>query len=295
MDKIKFITDSASDIPDEMLAEYQIDMCNIPITVDGEGYYERKSFTTQEFYKLLGAADEIPVTSRVPMDDFLACYQKAWEQGHSHIIHVTLNAGGSGINASAQMARERFYQKTPEARDKIGIHIVDSRTYSFVYGYPVVQGAKMARAGKSAEEILAYIEDYFDRVEIYLGCYSLEYAKRSGRIGAAAAFVGDVLGLRPIISMIDGQTKTVDKVRGDKNLPARLLQLYLDNRAGKEGPVLIVRGELDAPVEELQALLREDLGRDVQDYYAGASIAINTGPKLIAVVCLGKRRPQPSK
>ena len=114
---------------------------------------------------------------------------------------------------------------------KLEIHIVDSGTYSLAYGWPTMQAAKMAKSGKSVEEILLWLEDYFSSVEIYLGCYTLEYAKKSGRISAAAAFVGDVLGLRPIIAMIGGGTKVVDKVRGEKNVAPRLLQAYLDNCA----------------------------------------------------------------
>lgn len=290
MEKIKFIADTASDIPDEDLREYDIDMPSVPIAVDGKGYFERKSFSIQEFYNVLAASREIPTTSRVPIDDYLDCYIKAYRQGYSHIISVTINAGGSSTNASSHMARNLFFEQFPEAKDRMEIHVVDSRTYSVAYGYPVVEAAKMSRQGSSAREILDYLEDFFSRLEIYLGCYTLKYAKRSGRIGAAAAFVGDVLGLRPVISMIDGNTKTIDKVRGDKNLPQRIFTAFQSNYQNKSDPVLIIQGDMAEPVQELAALVQAETGRTPPAYLAGASIIINSGPSVIALACLGKKR-----
>lgn len=289
MQKIKFVTDSASDIPDDLLLEYDIDMMHIPITVDGKEYFERRSFTIHEFYNVLGQSQEIPKTSRVPTEDYVACYAKAYEQGFTGVINVTINAGGSGTYAAANMAAEIFYTENPGAKDKMSISVVDSKTYTMVYGYPLVESAKMARAGKSVEKILEYLYDFFDRVEVYLGCYSLEYAKKSGRIGAASAFVGDVLGLRPIISMIDSQTKIVSRVRGDKQVIPQLIKCYEEN-CDDDSFVMAVCGEIPEYGVELQRILQKKLGRDVPVYNAGAAIVINSGPKMAAVVFLGKKR-----
>jgi len=290
MEKIKLIADTASDIPDEDLRELGIDMPSVPVTVDGKGYWERKSFSILEFYDVLKNARELPSTSRVPVEDYLACYKRAWEQGCTHIISVTINAGGSGTHTSAQMAKKQLFHDHPEAVDQIEIHVVDSRTYSAAYGYYVAEAARMARKGKTAAEILDYLRDTFEHLEVYLACYSLEYARKSGRIGAAAAFVGDVLGLRPIILMAGGQTKTVEKVRGNKTLPEKIYEAYEKNCTNKNAPVIMVRGSLDEPVDELKRIFRQKTGKDLPAYYAGASILINTGPEMLAIVCRGQRR-----
>ena len=73
------------------------------------------------------------------------------------------------------------------------------------------------------------MNDYFRRVEVWFSVCSLKFAKKSGRIGVAASFVGEMLGLRPIISIIDGKMKIVDKVRGDKNIPLKLAQVMNEN------------------------------------------------------------------
>lgn len=290
MQKIKFIADSACDIPDEDLARYQIDMPSVPITIDGTGYFERKSFSIREFYDLLAASSEIPATSRVPAGDYLTLYERAYQKGYTDIINVTINAGGSGTSDSARMAIQLFYEANPEAKDRLHIHMVDSKTYSLGYGYPVVQAAIRAESGAAVPELLAYLYDYFDRLEVYLACYTLDYAKKSGRISAAAAFVGDVLGVRPIISLIDGTTKIVDRVRGEKQIVARLCEIYERQCLDPSDPVLAVSAAVDSYGEELQAQLEQQLGRAVPHYKAGASIVINSGPKMAAICMLGKKR-----
>ena len=290
MEKIKFVTDSASDIPDKALAKYGIEMQHIPIAIDGVEYYERKSFTIEQFYRMLAQATEIPATSRITVETYLACYTRALEEGYTDLINVTLNAGGSGTYECALMARDALYQKTPDAKARMRIHVVDSRAYAICFGHAVMEGAKMARAGKPAARILRYLEEYFAAAEIYIGIYALDFAKKSGRISAASAVVGDILGVRPIISIIDGQTKTVEKIRGDRQMPQKLLNLYRKNCTDKNAPVIIVRGELEQPALELKELMDKETGRDTPIYYAGASIVINAGPKMLALTFKGEPR-----
>lgn len=288
MQKIKVMADSPCDIPPSEQKQYNIDILSVPIAVDGKGYFERKSFTMEQFYDIINAAAEIPVTSRVPIESFYDSYVRAMEEGYTDVICITINAGGSSTNASAHMAREHFYAQQGKCR--LAIHIVDSGTYSLAYGLPAMEAARMAQEGYFVGEILEYLEDFFSRVEIYLGVYSLEFAKKSGRIGAASAFVGDMLGLRPVISMIAGNTKTVDKVRGDKNLAGRIFKAYQDNCADKTAPFAVVCGQDRQYGKELADLLEAETGYRSPIYTAGASIVINAGPRMLAVVHQGKKR-----
>jgi DegV family protein with EDD domain len=154
-----------------------------------------------------------------------------------------------------------------------------------------MEAAARAREGKSAPEILAFLEDCFCRTEIYLGVYSLDFAKRSGRIGAATAFVGDVLGLRPVISMIDGSTKVVDRVRGERNLAPRIFSIYKEQLIKRDSRPLVVCGSEPEWGEQLACLLKEELGAMPPVYRAGAAITINAGPRMVALVARGKTRP----
>ena len=290
MEKIKFIVDTPSDIPDADLKRYNIDMLHVPIAVDGIEYIERQSFGIIDFYEILENAKELPVTSRIPPEEYLAAYTRAYQQGYTTVINVTINAKGSGIYDSACLATTAFFDQFPVARDAFHIHTIDSRTYSLAYGYAVLQAAQMAQQGQPSSAILEYLDDWFSSVVILLGCYSLKYAKRSGRIGAASAVIGDALGIRPIIAMIDGSTKTVQKVRGDLNLVPQMFEQYLATRVDPRDPVLSVGGSETAPIEELAQLLKKELKRDIPMYHIGAAVTINTGPRVIAIACKGKKR-----
>lgn len=290
MSSIKFIVDSSSDIPDQDLTRYNIDMLSVPIAVDGEGYLERVDFTIPEFYEILEKSSEIPVTSRVPQDEYLKAFQRAYAAGYAHVVSVTINAKGSGTYDACRMAADLFFEENPEAKDAMQIHAVDSQTYSMVIGHGVLTAAGMAEDGCGIGEILDYLADYYSRVEVYLASYSLEYAKKSGRLSAASAFVGDVLGLRPVIALIGGKTRIVDKVRGERQLLQKLLESFREHCADPEGPAFIIGGSAEQHSKELQALFEGELGRTLPIYQAGAAIVVNSGPKIAAIVCMGKKR-----
>ncbi len=123
--------------------------------------------------------------------------------------------------------------------------MIDSLCYTYTYGYAVVQAAKQAEEGRSYEEILAYLDDYFSRAETYFSVYNLDFAKKSGRISVAAAFVGDMLGLRPIMSIIDGEIKIIEKVRGTKRWSPNWRRLPKKRRRGEHTPFFAIRAGRD--------------------------------------------------
>ena len=293
MQKIKIVVDSPCDIPDEQLSQYEIEMIGVPICVDGRDYLERTSFSCEEFYPILEAAKALPTTSRISIGSFEEVYNRVWNEGYTDIIVITMNAGGSGINESAQMAANFFFKENSEAVGTLSIHIVDSMTYSLAYGYPIMRAADMAQNGKTAEKILDFLCDILLRMEISLVCYTLEYAKRSGRITAAAALAGDILGLRPTIAMIDGTTKITAKSRGRKKATRNLIDTYRTRRDSSDDYVVIVSGVNDKYGQELKSLLEQELGHEVPHYKVGAAVAINTGPQMVGIGFLGKKRERP--
>jgi len=290
MAKIKLLTDSASDIPDSDLEQYGIELLSIPIAVDGVGYFERKSFSVEEWYPILQNSKEIPVTSKVPERDFLEGYQRAFDEGYTDVIAVTISSTGSGTYDSAVMARDSFYEQNPAAKETFAIHPVDSRNYTIGYGCAVIQAAKMAQEGKAVEEILAYLADWFGCLEIFLGMYTLEYVRKSGRVSGLSAFVGEALGLRPILAMVEGKSTTIDKVRGDKNVVPSIFEAYKKNCADKSAPVAILYGTDKDSAQELADMVEKETGVKAPLYQAGAAVSINSGPRVIALACRGKKR-----
>lgn len=290
MERIKLMTDSACDIPKEQEEQYAIRILPFPVTVGDKGYMERVDFTNEEFYDLILTTPKIPVTSQITAFRFEEEFTAVYEEGYTDLIYVSIHAGGSGTYNNAIMARDSFFEEHPEAADTFRIYIVDSRTYAMAYGYAVVEAARKAAKGIRVKEILAYLEDWFDSVEIYFAPYTLEFVKKSGRVPAAAAFVGELMGLRPIISIIDGQTKVLEKVRGDRAILPALLK-YAKEHSIPHTPYLTLTGMLPQEREKLDAMLKKEFGYEpAGTYQIGAAITINAGPKAVGVVVKGAKR-----
>lgn len=289
--KILLMTDSASDISDADLLEGGIVMLPIPIAIDGRGYLERVDFTTEEFYERLATAKELPVTSHILSITYQQAYLDAFEQGYTDVINTTITSVGSNMFEAAVYGKQQFYKEHPEAEGKINITVLDSGTYSLGYGYPIVEASKMVRAGKSAEEIIAWLDDFFAAVVVVFAAYSLEYAKKSGRIPAAAAFVGDVLGLRPIITIVDGVTTVVEKVRGDKNVVPHIVGQAFARAVDKKAPTAVACGSIPQYGEDLYKTVSKKFGHAPKGrFQLGASITINSGPKAVGMIVRAEKR-----
>lgn len=292
--KIRIMTDSASDIPVSYEKELDIKILSFPVTVDGTSYMERIDFDAHRFYDMLKTSQNLPATSQITPYRFCEEFAKQYKQGYQDLIYISINSKGSSTNSSAYLGKELFYNENPEARDKIQIHIVDSLSYTIAYGHAVVEAAKKVEHGCDVPEILAYLDDWFNSVEIYFAPYTLEYVKKSGRVSCAAAFVGELLGLRPIISIIDGETKIVEKVRGDKAIIPALLK-HAKARRLPQTQYCLVKSTLDSEYETLLSKVTKEFGAKPADIYQlGACITINSGYKVAGIIIKGENRKNKS-
>lgn len=286
-EKIFFITDSACDIPakDEQELE-NLCILPIPVTADGKGYYERESFTPEEFYDLIDSCENIPSTSHIPAIAFQEKYEQAWEKGYTHLVVVTIYSGASAMYQSALMAKNAFLEEHPDA---MRIEVIDSNCYAMGYGYPIIQACHKALEGESFENVVSYIKDYLSRVKIYFSPFTLKYVKKSGRVSCTAAFVGELIGLRPVISAV-GTTNIVEKVRGNAAILTTMVKFFKEQRskAEEKAPYMILVARDTEMSEELAKACENVAGYPpVGVFKIGAAITINTGPQIIGMTFLG--------
>ena len=287
MDKIRLITDSACDIPEEAEKNLDIRILPIPITIGTKGYYERESFTVDEFYDIVEKEETLPATSHILSITYQDEYEKAFAEQFDHVIVVTIYSGASNMNAAAHQAADVFFEEHPEARGKMTIDVIDSKTFSAGYGYPLMEADRKIKEGASYEDVLAYLNDTFSKMEIYFCPFTLKYVKKSGRVSCAAAFVGELLGLRPVISMTGGPSKALSKVRGNAAANAAILEI-VKKRLAKGQPYLVLRAKTTQYPEELAKQLEEAVGYPpVGIFKIGASVTINAGPDVAGVAFWG--------
>ena len=290
MANIRIFADTSTDISFEQARRYGIELFSIPLTVGDKAYQDGVDFTPEEFYKLLNTTSVIPTSSHIPLATTQDAYRKAYEDGCEAVIHLCNSSKTSGMFNTANLAKKFFFEETPEAEGRFRIEPVDTRSFSLAYGIPAIFAAKKRDEGGSVDEILEIIDETVNRVEIYLALYDLKFAKLSGRISAAAAIVGSVIGIKPVMSMIDGETNTIDKVRGEKGVIPRLVQAVKDNMEG-EPFFMAAAGEILSEGSDLQKALEKELKVKSSGFFRlGAAVSINAGPKAIAVYVLGKDR-----
>jgi DegV family protein with EDD domain len=290
MSKIKIITDSCCDLSREIIEELGIKVLPLQITLNGETFRETFDKTTDEFYEMLEKSDEIPKHAAINPTMFEEAYKEAIAEGYTDIITVSLNSLGSVTYNNSILAKDELFENNPELKDKIRIFNLDSKCYTVFYGYPIMESVKKINKGATAEDIVAYLEDWFNVCAVYVVPYSLKYAKKSGRISAAAAFAGELLGLKPIIEFADGKTTTLEKIRGEKNIVPKLIEC-IDKHMTPQTPYLLIYGKDDTLAKEVEKEMIKKTGRKAEMYAKiGCAVASNIGPDLVAVLVRRKNK-----
>ena len=290
MSKIMIMTDSCCDLSKETIEELGIKVLPFELSIGGETFREIFDKSTQEVYELMDKTDEIPKHSQMSPVTFEETYKELYEQGYTDIICVSINSNGSGTFNNAVMAKNDFFENNPDANGKMRIFNLDSKCYTIFYGYPIIESVKKIRKGAEAEEIVAYLEDWFNVCGIYAVPYNLKYARKSGRISAAKAFAGELLGLKPVILFADGTTETVDKIRGEKNIVPKLADIAEKNMT-PQTPYIMIHGKDNTLAKEIEKELIKRTGRKAEMYASiGAVVSANIGPNIVAVLVRRKNK-----
>lgn len=284
MSKIMIVTDSCCDLSKETIEELGITVLPFTLTMGGETFREIFDKSTQEVYDLMASSDEIPKHSQISPLTFEETYKKLYDEGYTDVISVSINSQGSGTYNNSIIGKDDFFENNPEANGKMRIFNIDSKSYTVLYGYPIMEAVKKIRKGASVEEIVAYFDDWFKVSAIYAVPYNLKYARKSGRISAAKAFAGELLGLKPIIEFADGETNTVDKIRGEKNIVPKLVEC-VEKRMTPQTPYIMLHGRDDKLAKEIEKELIKRTGRKAETYQSiGAVVSANIGPDIVAVL-----------
>ena len=213
-ENVRIITDSGCDISPESEKEWENLLVVMPFTVNinGKDYLDRIDIQPDEFYKILKENQEIPKHSQITQMQFEEKYRELYEQGVREIIVDVINAAGSQTFNQAKIAANAVKEDLPDLKN----YTVDSQNYSLAYGYPVLEACRKLSEGQTVESVVDYLEDWAKHSMATIVGFDLRHMKKSGRITAAASFLGELMGLKPIIMLHDSVTEVVKKARGEK-------------------------------------------------------------------------------
>ncbi|AIS52576.1 DegV domain-containing protein [Thermoanaerobacter kivui] len=275
MEKIAIVTDSLSDIPEDLIKTYGIFVVPLTINIEGVAYKDGVDLTKEVFYKLLKEG-KLPTTSQVSPVEFIDVFNDLLKS-YDYIIAIILSSKLSGTYQSAVIAKDMVDAKRVE--------VIDSRHYSLGNGFLVLQAAKMAVAGFSKEEIVQKIYDLIPKIRYIMAFDSLDYLYRGGRLPKTQAFLGNILSIKPILMNEDGELKIVDKVRGQKKVIRWIID-YMKNTGVdfKEREVGLIHTDQQEFLNEIEIALRNELG--ITNFIrsrASCGIGTHAGPAAVGV------------
>ena len=272
MGAVRIVTDSACDLPPELVEELTIEVVPLTIRFGSEELVDRRDLTPAQFWARCNASPVLPETAAPSPGAFQAAFTKAADEGCPGVVCINLSGGLSATHQSAV---------TASASSPIPMRTVDSRSISLGLGIIVLAAARAAAAGKSIEDVAGLSEDLVARTRLFGTLDTLEYLKKGGRIGAAAALLGSVLAIKPVIQLSDGAVAEESKQR----TRGRALQYLVDKvrKAGEIENMGVLNGaarDLDQFLDMLGAVYpREQIV--VGDI--GAVIGSHTGPGTLGV------------
>lgn len=275
MSKVMVVTDSTSNIPLQLLNGNPVKFVPLQVIWGHTIYNDGVDIQPDEFYRRLGKDPVNPSTSQATPEEFKKVYASLIDQGYD-ILSLHISSKLSGTLDSAFQAKRAF----PGAN----ITIVDSLSTSMALGFQVLAASRMAEMGATLDECRVVAEKAVKHTGIYFTVSTLEYLRRGGRIGSAAAFMGTVLNLKPILQVKDGVVEAVEKVRTLNKAIDRILDLVEKEVGHSSGPIRLAAIQAGA-MQEGQALLDKALKRfsstlltDAVVSGISSVIGIHTGP-----------------
>jgi DegV family protein with EDD domain len=282
MSRIAVVTDTTQYLPADVIERHGIQLVSLYVNWDGRTDREIDLPDYDGFYDHLRSASELPTTSQPSLGDFLAVYEPLVEQG-ADIVSIHLSGAISGTVRAAEQARELLIERgmAPER-----MTVIDSRTGCAGHGFMAVAAANAIEQGADLAGAVAAANQLREDLQILVMVDTLEYLRRGGRIGSAAAWIGATLKVKPILT-IEGEMKPVERVRTAGRAFERLVAHLEQRRADGCDAFAVQHIQASAEAERLAERGRDIFGRDPELVSEiGPVIGTHTGPGILGVAGL---------
>ncbi|MFW5981182.1 MAG: DegV family protein [bacterium] len=278
---VKIITDSAADLPKDIIEEYSIEVVSLLVTIGEETFLDGDTISSKE---LLDGMREGKVykTAQAPIGAFIEKFKEF--DADTELIYIGFSSELSGTYQGAVMAKEQVLAEKPD----LNIDLIDTKCASMGFGLVVYQAAKMAKAGKSREEILEAVGFYKDHMQHIFTVDDLEYLYRGGRVSKTSAFVAGLLNIKPILHVEDGKLLPLEKKKGRKKVLRRMIELIEERgTALDKQTVAISHGDDLETAEQVRDMIKDKFA--TEDFIItpiGGAVGAHAGPGTIAIFFL---------
>ena len=278
------ITDSTADLMPDQAAAAGIRVAPLVVTFGTESFQVGVDLSTQQFWdRLLAPGAPIPSTAAPSPGTFKTLFEDCFADGADAIVCALIGAELSGTFQSATVAASMLPDRE--------IHLIDTRSTSMSTGLPALMASELAAEGVPAAEIAARVRSRLPDVDLYVAVDTLEYLRKGGRLSAAQSVVGNILSVKPLITVRDGQVVLTERQRSRAKARARVVELIAAHPVER----LAIVHTPTSTAEEVQAF-RDALVAALPDLPAsaitvgllGASTGPHLGPDLMGACFLAK-------
>lgn len=285
MKKVAIVTDTTACVPQEQVAQYDIEVVPVQLIIDDQTYRDGIDITPTEFYNLLRKSKKLPTTSSSSPNPYLEAYRNASRKAPG-ILCLTEPSKFSAMFDSARVAVEMAKNTL---RDVV-IEVIECTTAAAGQGLVALAAARAAALGKTLEEVREIAKRIMSRVNLYATLDTLAYLVRSGRVPQAAALVNSILSIKPIFSLNHSDAHTVALPRTMKSAIKRMLKL-MESAAVPGQPLHVAVMHADSPGEAItfkDRITSQFNCREIFITEFTPVMGVHTGPGLIGVAFYGE-------
>jgi DegV family protein with EDD domain len=277
---VAVVSDTTGYLPEDVVRANGIHLVSLYVVFGGDRTVPERDITDYgAFFEELRGAEQLPTTSQPSVGDFISAYEPLLAAGDD-VVSIHISGGLSGTPESARQAASQL------ERDGAGgerVHVVDSATAAGGLGLMALVAARAAAAGADAEEVLARVTEARESLKMWFVIDTLEFLKRSGRIGAASAWLGSTLRIKPILS-VESEMTPIERVRTSKRAFERMVDYARQRQDGGADAWVVQHIQAPDQAAELAERCREIFGHDaVFTSEIGPVVAAHTGPGLLGV------------
>ncbi|MEG6616562.1 DegV family protein [Peptococcaceae bacterium 1198_IL3148] len=273
--KIAVVTDSTGDLSEQQIKEYDIKLLPLKVVYSDRQYIDRVTIQPDEVYASF--EKEIPTTSMPSPGEARAMFEQLAQEGFTDVISIHIS---SGLSGTYQMVKAVAQQM----KDKINIEVVDSKALSLGLGFLVLEAQSMISSDRSFEEVVTRVRQLQQRIKVFFVVKTLEFLRKGGRIGYVAGTIGEMLNVKPIISINEeGKYYTYQKVRGRKKSLDMLVQIIKEQAAGKNIIAAVMHGDAEEEARGVKEKLTSP-NIDIRGFgQISPVMGVHAGPGLIGV------------
>lgn len=268
--KTAVVTDSTSYIPKEVRDELNIQLIPLSVVFGSESYKEEIELTAEQFYQEVKVR-ELPTTSQPSTGDFVTLFENLAKEGYEAVISIHLSSGISGAFQGAATAADMV--------EEIKVYPFDSEISCMAQGFYVIEAAKLAKEGKSPDEILARLNEMKKTLRAYFMVDDLSHLRRGGRLSSAEAIIGSLLQVKPLLHFENKIIVPFEKIRTRKKAMKRIVELLSeDAKSGDSYQAVIIHANREEEAKEWKKELEGELPNvEFTISYFGPVIATHLG------------------